>query len=265
MQKPLIRPFYVFGNWKQNPETLAKAAKFVIDFKKIIKLPKHITVAIFPPIPYIPFFRTSAGKIPSYGLGVQSISTTAEGAHTGEIALSMLTHEPIGYVLVGHSECRLKGETNQDTNAKILAILKAKLRPVLCVGERERDDSPEYLAFIARQITEALLGVPKAKLKEIIIAYEPVWAIGSHAKRSATPIECLEMVVFIRRILCDSFGRSVGDAISIVYGGSVDDTNAAAFVSEGGVDGFLLGRASLVPKTFAKIVTQVATQVIGKK
>lgn len=260
-----VRPLYIFGNWKQNPETLSKVAKFVTDFKSKPKILATVTVAIFPPIPYLPFFRSASGKIRNCAIGVQNISAHALGAHTGEVALSMLAHESIEYVLIGHSERRAAGETNQDTNAKLAEVFRAKLRPVLCVGERVRDDSPEYLAFIARQIVEAIANIPKAKLKDMIIAYEPVWAIGAEAKRSATPAECLEMVLFIRKVLSDTVGRKLGDSVPVLYGGSVDETNAGVFLAEGGANGFLVGRASLSVKSFGKIITEANDYIASQK
>jgi triosephosphate isomerase len=179
------------------------------------------------------------------------------GAYTGEISGEMLYNIGARYVIVGHSERRNPsngaGETNETVNKKMKASISASLIPILCVGESTRDEKHEYLNFVKTQIKECLNGIPKNLISKVIIAYEPVWAIGKGAL-PATPEEFREMNIFIRKILSDKFGVKMVEKVRVIYGGSVDDKNTEGFIKEGQADGFLVGRASLNPKKFAKII-----------
>lgn len=170
----------------------------------------------------------------------------------------MLANLGLKYVILGHSERRNSlftgGESNADINKKVKAVLANGGTPILCIGESVRDGEHEYLNFIKTQLLESLESISKTAISSVIVAYEPVWAIGANANRSATPAEFLEMVIFIRKILSDKFGPKNIEDMRIVYGGSVHPDNALLFLEEGKADGFLVGRDSLDAKKFTEII-----------
>ena len=162
------------------------------------------------------------------------------------------------YVIVGHSECRAKGETNSEVAKKVSATVKKGLIAVVCVGESERDEDGSYTTFVKTQLSESLEGVSKSHINKIVIAYEPVWAIGKKAKKEATKEDVLEMTIFIRKVLADVFGEKKGVSVPVLYGGSVNQKNVFSYVNGCEVDGLLVGRASLKPAIFEKILKTCA-------
>ena len=242
----------IIGNWKMNPKTAALAKANFAAIKKGAQAFKNVDAAIAAPFVYLPELGKLSGA--SLVLGAQNASAEKDGPFTGEVSVDMLAPLKVKYVLVGHSERRAMGETNAAINKKIKLALKAKLVPVLCVGEAERDAGMWYLGAVKTQIEECLAGIPKASMKSIVIAYEPIWAISSTANhRDAQPSDFEEMRIYIRKTLHDMFGTGA-DETAILYGGSVDEKNAAGFLIAGGADGLLPGRASLKPVTFIKIL-----------
>ena len=190
-------------------------------------------------------------------LGSQNVSGKNEGAYTGEVSPKMLFDMGVRYSIVGHSEERASGETNEMIKEKILNMLKYKLSPILCVGERTRDKEGFYLSFVEEEIRSCLFGVPKSKLKDIIIAYEPIWAIGKSAVREATREEFMEMKIFIKKVISDIYDGKVALNMTILYGGSVNPENAESFMKEDCADGLLVGRDSLDPKKFGGILKKI--------
>jgi triosephosphate isomerase len=158
-------------------------------------------------------------------------------------------------VIIGHSERRKAGETDGEVNTKLTAVIKAGLTGVVCVGELKRDHGAQYLGQIETQIREAVKGLSRAKLGSVVIAYEPVWAIGTG--QNATPGDVHEMKLFIEKTLTDLYGRNYAQKVRILYGGSVNPKNAGEIMKDGMVDGFLVGGASLNAKDFATIVKVV--------
>ena len=242
----------IIGNWKMHPRTAAIARADFAAIKKGALALKNADAVIAAPFVYLPELGKASGA--SLALAAQNVAAEKEGAFTGEVSADMLAPLKVSYVLVGHSERRALGETNALINKKIKTALKAKITPVLCVGEAERDAGMWYLGTVKTQIEECLAGVPKAAMKGVVIAYEPIWAISSTANhRDALPADFEEMRIYIRKTLSDMFGTGA-DETAILYGGSVDDKNAAGFLVAGGADGLLPGRASLKPTTFIKIL-----------
>jgi len=241
----------VVGNWKMNPLSLKEAEKLFFSVIKGIYNTKKTEIVICPPFLYL--WKLKKNRTKKIKLGAQNIFWKDIGAYTGEISANMLYNIGVKYVILGHSERREMGENNNDINKKIKSALTAGLLPIFCIGESIRDENHEYLNFIKKQIEECLSGISKDSLLKIIIAYEPIWAIGKGAY-PATPEEFREMNIFIRKILNDKFKVKEISKIKIIYGGSVDERNAEDFIINGGTDGFLLGRASLNSKKFSKIV-----------
>ena len=241
----------IIGNWKMNPRTLKEAEKLFSSVGKEIASIRKTEIVICPPFLYLEKLKKISRKI---NLGAQDAFWDEVGAYTGETSAEMLYNLGVRYAIIGHSERRARGESNLDINKKIKASLSAGLTPILCVGESTRDASHSYFNLVKNQLEECLHGIKKTSVSRIIIAYEPIWAISSTPdRRDATPNDSQEMVIFIRKILFDRFGKEAG-AVKIIYGGSVNEKDAEDFLKNGGVDGLLPGKASLDAKKFIRII-----------
>lgn len=243
----------VVANWKMNPQSQKEAEILFKELSIVVKNIKNMQIIICPPFPYLSVSQKFKNK--KIILGAQNVSMKTEGSFTGEISPKMLKNIGVNYVIVGHSERRNMGENNRNINEKILNLIKFKLSPILCVGENKRDHDGFYLSFVGEQIKECLSGVTRSQLKNIIIAYEPVWAIGASATREATREEFMEMKIFIKKVISDIYDAKIAHSIPIIYGGSVNPLNASSFTVEGGADGLLVGRDSLNPKKFGAILS----------
>lgn len=242
----------IIANWKMNPQSKKEAEVIFNNLSKSLKNIKNIDIVVCPPFPYL--FIKDKIKDKKIKLGSQDIFFEKEGSYTGEVSPSMLSDLKVEYSIIGHSERRMLGDTNEIVNKKILAALKSKIIPVFCIGERERDHNGFYLSFIKQQIEEGLSLVTKLQLKNIVIAYEPIWAIGNTATRVATPAEFNEIRIFIKKTISDLYGMKSANEIKIIYGGSVNPLNAESFIKEGEASGLLVGRDSLNPKKFCEII-----------
>ena len=242
----------IIANWKMNPSSIKEAEVLFVETSLSLKGLKNIDVVICPPSPFL--FLPMKSKIKNLKIGAQDVFFEKEGSYTGEISTRILKNFNVQYVLLGHSERRAMGETNEIINKKILAVLKSQMLPIFCIGEKERDHNGFYLSFIKQQLTEGLTGVQKSQMKNIIIAYEPIWAIGDNASRVATHTEFTEIRIFIKKIISDIFDMKIANDVQIVYGGSVDPSNAESFIKEGEAGGLLIGRSSLKPKKFKEII-----------
>lgn len=247
----------IVGNWKMNPGTLRDATKLFKDVATVAKSAAKVSVATCVPNVYLA--PLAALKEKKLILGAEDLFWEKEGAYTGEVSAAMLAGIGAKMVIVGHSERRARGESDEDAQRKVKAALAAKLTPVLCVGERTRGTEGEHVVLVTTQLTAALKGISRADASRVTVAYEPIWAIGKGAMRPATKEEGLEMAIVIRRALTHLFGRTVAENIPILYGGSVDEKNAKEFLFDAGMDGLLVGRASLSAKSFGSIIRTAAT------
>ena len=245
----------VIGNWKMNPQTADKAVSLFEGIKITTKL-KDVDVVVAPPYIYIDELALGY-KGSKIAFGAQDVSFEESGAFTGDISAGMLKDVGVSYVIVGHSERRAGGETNQDVQKKVAAVLAAKMRPVLCIGESERDKDADYLAFLREEIVSALGELSPKELKKVVIAYEPIWAIGKGASAAMDAHSLHQMVVFVRKVLTETFDAKIAKAIPILYGGSVKAENSEELIAEGEIDGFLVGGASLDPENFGGILETV--------
>lgn len=243
----------VVANWKENPQSQKEAEVLFNATTKEAKKSKKTKVIICPPFPFI--FIAKKFKNKNIILGAQNVGKDAEGSHTGEVSPKMLLNMGVKNVIVGHGECRSRGETNKVINEKILNLLRFKLSPILCVGESTRDKDGFYLSFVGDQIQDCLKGVTRLQMKEIVIAYEPIWAIGKNATREATKEEFMEMKIFIRKVISDIYDAKIAHSVPILYGGSVNGDNARSFVFDGEADGLLVGRDSINTKKFGAILS----------
>ena len=247
---------FIAGNWKMNLDHL-QAVAFVQKLHWTLKDAKHedgsVEVAVFPPFTDIRTVQTllDADKIP-FALGAQDISSHDSGAYTGEVSGAFLAQLDCRYVIIGHSERRtLHHETDVDVNAKLLAAHRHGLVPVVCVGETAEDlERHGPSAVPVSQLRTALEGVDASK--ELVVAYEPVWAIGSG--QAATPEQAERVCAALRALIAELLGDAAAESTRILYGGSVKAANIAAFLREPNVDGALVGGASLDIDEFSSIV-----------
>lgn len=241
----------IIANWKMNPAGQAMAKRLFAGIVSGVRGVYNADVVICPPFIYLSGLDSKKVK-----LGAQDIFWADKGAYTGEVSGKMLKSLGVKYVIVGHSERRAHlGETDEMINKKIKAALKLGLKPIFCVGEKQRKNN-DYYVFVKNQIKAGLAKVPKKLSKNIIIAYEPVWAIGTG--KAVKPQDLFEMATYIRRVVFNIFGKKTAYKMPILYGGSVNAKNAAKFLNVEGVNGFLVGGASLNAKEFTKIVKEAA-------
>lgn len=243
----------VVANWKMNPETLEEAKRIFGTSKKIASLLRNTDVVVCPPFVYLG--SLSKSKLTrNLFLGVQNVAAEINGAFTGEVSSKMVRNLGAKYAIIGHSERRAMGESNEIVRNKLRIALDAGLSPILCIGEKTRDKEGAYLEFIKDQIRECLIGLQKKDLVGMIIAYEPIWAIGKSYKEAPTPTDIHEMVLFIKKVVGELFGRDISTSLKILYGGSVEAPNAYEILHIGNVEGFLVGHASLNAQEFGQIL-----------
>ena len=245
------RKAVIAGNWKMN-KTPAEAKELLTAVAPLVKDADCEVIACVPFVDLQTALETTADT--NIKIGAENCHWAESGAFTGEISAPMLASMGVEYVVLGHSERRQYfGETDETVNKRTKAALKAGLKPIVCVGEllweRECNITEEV---IARQIKLDLYDVTEDELKNIIIAYEPVWAIGTG--KTATAEQAEEVCAFIRQTLAKLYGQAAADAVTIQYGGSMNDGNADELLSKVNVDGGLIGGASLVAEKFAAIV-----------
>ncbi len=243
----------IIGNWKMNPDTKVEAQRIIAAVKKAATKLARTSVVLCPPFVYMPLV---AGKGTSLvALGAQDVAPEVQGSYTGEVSANMLRDSGAAYVIIGHSERRAMGETDESISRKVARALEAGVSPVLCVGEKTHDSEGLYMEELRLQIRHSLSGIERKDAHKIIVAYEPVWAIG--AKEAMTPANILETTIFVRKTLSDIFGQDKALKIPVLYGGSVNFKNAGEIVDLGKVDGLLVGRESINPPGFVELLKVV--------
>src|SRR5688572_4411156 len=248
MRKPVIA-----GNWKMY-KLIAEAVQTAVELKPLVANANHCEVVIAPVFTAL---KTVADRLEGSNIRVagQDCSTeTEEGAHTGEVMASMLRDVDARYVIVGHSERRqFYCETNETVNKKTHAGIQSGLTVIMCVGETlDQREQGSAESVVSQQLSGGLSGLTASDLDRIIVAYEPVWAIGTG--RTATPEQAQEMHAFIRRVFAERHSTAAADALRILYGGSVKPDNIAGLMEQADIDGALVGGASLKAESFAQIV-----------
>lgn len=242
---------YIVANWKMNPVSLVEARKLLGDVAGLFEYRKNIELAICPPL----VFLCLAAEFPKLNFGVQNIFWEDRGAYTGEVSGLMVKNFGGRYAIIGHSERRkYLGETDAVINLKVQACLRNKLTPILCIGESEKGQEEQ----IKKQLYAVLSEVKKTQLKNILIVYEPMWAISANSGGVAASFDdALAGLLFIRKLLVQMFGQNAGKAVKILYGGSVNSKNASMFVNKVGFDGVLVGSVSLDSKEFARLIENI--------
>ena len=244
----------VIGNWKMNPVTPTEAKKiFGSILKKATKM-RRTEVVIAPSFVHISLLQSKSKRLT---LGAQNGFSAEKGSFTGEVSMAQLQKMGVTHVIVGHSERRAMGENSELVNEKVKTALSLRLTPVICIGEAVHDTHGNYLAFLQNEIKTALRAVKASELSKVIIAYEPIWAIGKSATEAMNPNTLHETVLYIQKIIAEVYGRNMVKKVRILYGGSVTPENAGALLDGGAVQGFLVGGASLSGESFGKILTLV--------
>lgn len=242
----------IVANWKMNPVDLKEALKIFSILKRADLKKVKDEIVLCPPDIYLSDFSLTY-KGNKFKFGAQDVSVLHTPESTGEISAEMIKNLKVEYVIIGHSERRALGESNTVINKKIRNALEKGLKVILCVGEEHRDMNGDYLRFVEKQLIESLEGFNKKYISNLYVAYEPVWAIG-RGQSAVESHDLHQMNLFIKKVLVSIFDRKIGLQIPIIYGGSVDEDNAKQLIESGEVEGLLIGRASLNPYVFIKIL-----------
>ena len=247
----------IIANWKMNPKSPKEALRLTDKVGRGLKNVRGVEAVLAPPFIYLPLLRHMPYAVSrTFKLCAQDCFYENSGAYTGEISPLQLKNYGVRLVIVGHSERRGLGEDNETVRKKLKAVLESGMRAVLCVGEKEKEREVVFPKIIRDELHEGLRKIKKSLLRNLVIAYEPVWAIGTG--KADNPKNVYEISLLIRRELYRMLGKRIASEIPVLYGGSVDEKNAAEFVKEGRADGLLVGGASLNPKKIVKIVKEVA-------
>jgi len=245
-----VKKKVVVGNWKMNPMTIKEAKALAEGVKKSSARLQNVEVVLCPPYMFIPSI-ISKSKVK---VGAQDVSFEDNGSHTGEVSATQIVGVGATHVIIGHSERRKMGEKEGDIAKKVLKAVATGLTPIICIGEDIHDTDGKYLEVVRGQLLASLILLKKTEIWKVVIAYEPVWAVG--ATEPMTTYDLHQMSLYIRKILAEEYGK-VAVGIPVLYGGSVDATNAAEIVSKGEVDGLLVGRESLSVVNFTALLRSV--------
>lgn len=247
-------PKFAVGNLKMNLLSSQERENYFEQFKKEIKGRKisDCEIVLCPPFVHLESFKKISNK--RIRLGAQNMFWENSGSYTGEISGAMIRNFGCDYSIIGHSERRRYFcENNEEISLKINAALRFGLKPILCVGETKIEKATnQMMGVITGQIRKALQRISRIKLENLIIAYEPVWAVGTDI--TPTTHEIMEAKVLIRKVLVENFGKKYAEKVPILYGGSVNSKTVKGLCNDSGMDGVLVGRESLIPHEFLKIV-----------
>ncbi len=250
---PSSRVRLIAGNWKMNND-VAEAAKLADELAEALnEVPEGVEVVVCPPTIDITTVHDRIQAAP-VKIGAQNVYWEQKGAYTGESSCAMLKSAGCTYCIIGHSERRdYFSETDADENRKASALITAGITPIFCCGESlETREAGEHVAFVTAQIKAGLAGIELSSADQLVIAYEPIWAIGTG--KTATAADAQEVCGAIRATLVELFGAELADGIRVLYGGSAKPENIAGFLAEEDVDGALVGGASLKAADFAAMV-----------
>lgn len=249
----MAKKIYLIANWKMNPANVRQAERLaanIVGGLSKIKNKKGVEIILCPPFPFLQV--TSRKLRVGIKLGAQNCHFKDSGAYTGEISVKMLKDLKCQYIIVGHSERRKQfGEDSYLINKKLKAVLKNNLTPVLAVGEREG----QSVRVVESQLKESLAGIRGAKAKNIVVAYEPVWAIGTG--KAASTDDAMGARIMITKVLSGLYSKATANKIPILYGGSTNRKNIARFIWDAGMDGALVGGSSLNAGEFIKMTQEL--------
>jgi triosephosphate isomerase len=245
----------IVSNWKAYVEDVDRAKKLFSLAKRLSKETRNVLV-LAPSAPHLALLALKNKSKVKFA--AQDVSATTGGAKTGEISAQVLSDANISYAIVGHSERRAMGETDAVIAEKMRHALAHGIAPILCVGERARDTGAEYLSFVRKQIASAFASLSQKERMMVVVAYEPVWAIGKTAADALPPRDVAEMVLYIRKVLGEYLPGKAPAKTKVLYGGSAEPDNARDLAAAGGIDGFLVGHASVDAPMYAALVRAVS-------
>jgi len=259
----------IIANWKCNPTTLREAEHLFSAVEKEVGKVKEAELVFCPPFIYLhSLIGAASGGLPSKDgpavFGAQDCFWEEKGAYTGEVSPLMLKNLGCQYVIVGHSERRKNfSETDEMVNKKLKAALGARLKPILCLGEETRETTnaegrplSEMSLVVGDQLEKNLAEISSSRIRDVVIAYEPIWAIGTG--NPCSPNDAMKAALFIRKTLAKLYDRLIAEKARVLYGGSVNSQNAASYVKGADMNGLLVGGASLNATEFVKIVQSVS-------
>lgn len=250
-----MRVMLIIANWKAYVEDIEKAKRLFAVSKKLAHGTAD-TIVLAPPAPFLGALALK--NTSAVAFAAQDVSATTGGAKTGEVTAQMYATLGASYAIIGHSERRAAGDTSAIISNKISHVLACNLTPILCVGEHERDREGRYLSFVREEITTAFAALTPKERTKIVIAYEPLWAIGKTAESAISQNDLTEMVLYIRKVLSELLpGRNSSRAL-VLYGGSVEPENVRELASSTRIDGFLIGHASADENSFAALVKELS-------
>lgn len=246
----------IIGNWKAYVERRDDAKDLVTAAKRLALKTRHKLV-LAPSAPYLGMLA-GGGKRSKVGFGVQDVSAVTVGAATGEVTAGTARQAGATYAIIGHSERRAMGDTDPIVSEKVKRALTNSLTPVLCIGERERDAEAQYLGTLRAQIAAVYEPLSARERLQIVIAYEPVWAIGKRAEDAIRSTDLAEMILYIRKVIATYLPGHNASKVRILYGGSVDASNIRELAGGSRTDGFLIGRASTDPASLGALLKALA-------
>lgn len=246
---------FIVANWKAYVEDAGKAKKLFTLSKKLAGRTKN-AIVLAPPAPFLGSLAIRNRSRVSFAS--QDVSVAVGGAQTGEITAATYAAAGATYAIIGHSERRAASDTNPVVGQKLLHALAHGLTPILCVGEAERDRNGHYLAFIREELTTALEPLLVKDRTRIMVAYEPLWAIGKTASEAIGAHELTEMRLYIHKVLAELLPGKGASKIPVLYGGSTEPENIRALATGSSIDGFLIGHASVDPTTFSALVQNLS-------
>jgi triosephosphate isomerase len=247
----------IVANWKMNPATAENAKEIITEIKNKFKNLKDVRLVVCPPFIFLNEVAKTTSLSKEIFLGAQDVFIGEGASHTGEVGVKLLKKAGVEYVIVGHSERRESLDSDLIVKEKMLESLKEGFKVILCVGERERNEHGDHYHEVKKQIVDALAKLPKKLIKNLVIAYEPVWAIGKPENEAIKPEQLHEITIFIKRLISDILGAKETNKIKILYGGSVTKNNAKEIFKKGNVDGLLIGRESLKVDNFLELMKEI--------
>ena len=247
----------IVANWKMNPASSEEAKEIITEINKKSKNFGDVRLVVCPPFVFLNEVAGVISQSKKIFLGAQDVFVGKGVSHTGEVGVDLLKTAGVKYLLVGHSERRAVLDSNEVVKEKMLGALKEGFKVILCVGEKNRNEHGDHYHEVRKEIEDAIIKLPKKLIKNLIIAYEPVWAIGRPESEAIKPDQLHEITIFIKRLISDILGAKEVEKVKILYGGSVTKNNAKNIFEKGNVDGLLIGRESLKTENFLELIKTV--------
>ncbi len=247
----------IVANWKMNPKSAEDAGQIITEIKNKSKGFGDVRLVVCPPFIFLNEVSNAISSSKKILLGAQDVFVGLGVSHTGEVGVELLKKAGVKYILVGHSERRATLDSDEVVKEKMWGSLKEGFKVILCAGEKERNEHGDHYHEIKKQIEDAITKLPRKLIKNLIIAYEPVWAIGKPENEAIKPDQLHEISIFIKRLISDTLGAEAVKKVKILYGGSVTKNNFKEIIEKGNVDGLLIGRESLKIDNFVELIREI--------